>query len=454
MAYRCAFCGVVVTLRDAAKIGGDYRVLGADQRGLGPVVIAAIDVSASMDYGSLTAVQASLLGTLADLAQNAPSTAFGLVAFATGVSIFGDAGVVAAELDEHASLADEEAIRRWTAACGVRPAPVARSLDGHRRGIAALAAEGRTALGPGLIVASELAAGGAGRVVLLTDGCANHGVGSLDGPSTQGRGFYAALAEKLQSRSVVVDVVGVAGEGHLELKTLSALPDITGGELYYVDKSEVSEAFHALRDVRYVAHNARVKLVVPPGVRVRSISGVSPGVEPRAGEELPLGGVAQGREMFVELEPEPGVHLPSRIVVQVELRYRDDAWGQRVEVRQVVLEPRAVPEAGADYDPGPVTMMEVQKAGEQALLKAFDAARDRLVSVREKLQKLGPSDRSEAWLTRIRNELQIVERELAKNGRAGNADASSAASYAMSKRRSVHVSMKDAPLRPRSLDDK
>lgn len=83
--------------------------------------------------------------------------------------------------------------------------------------VKALQTEGSTALGPGLLLAVQLAGRVPGsRVVLCTDGCANHGLGKLNMTSVQsspdqGPAFYQQLGEKAKQLSVTVNVISFQG---------------------------------------------------------------------------------------------------------------------------------------------------------------------------------------------------------------------------------------------------
>ena len=85
--------------------------------------------------------------------------------------------------------------------------------------VKALQTEGSTALGPGLLLAVQLAGRVPGsRVVLCTDGCANHGLGKLNmnmigvqSSPDQGPAFYQQLGEKAKQLSVTVNVISFQG---------------------------------------------------------------------------------------------------------------------------------------------------------------------------------------------------------------------------------------------------
>ena len=84
--------------------------------------------------------------------------------------------------------------------------------------VKALQTEGSTALGPGLLLAVQLAGCVPGsRVVLCTDGCANHGLGKLNMTTVQsqspdqGPAFYQQLGDKAKQLSVTANVISFQG---------------------------------------------------------------------------------------------------------------------------------------------------------------------------------------------------------------------------------------------------
>lgn len=436
-AWTCEFCGSLVQVGTGASAGTDYRLPGAQKHGLGPAVVAAIDVSGSMAQGSLEAVKASLLNTLADLSVNAPETAFALVAFESGVHLYDASGRLRSSLKESSVLASEDAVRDWALKSGIALEPIRDVHHAARTAIESLEPLGSTALGPGVVAATALieGRGGEGRLVLLTDGQANEGVGSLSGPSTRGKSFYASIAERLEEKGIVVDVVAVAGAGTLEVKTLAAMPELTGGELFYVDRSEVGGAFQSLGDVRYVARHAKLRFVLPRGVVAHAVSGLTPGTTTDGGLEFPLGSIPVGREVFLAISPSVDLEA-DRVPVQVQLRYSVEG-SEQLSVRQAFLPvATSAAEIEADYDPGPATMMEVQRGGEDAYLYDFEKAKKRLLAIKERLGSMKERPRAAPYLAKLDDELKLIDEELAKKRSDSYYDSSTYASYSMQKRRS------------------
>lgn len=74
-------------------------------------------------------------------------------------------------------------------------------------------AKGQTALGPALVSAIEVASKGSkgSVVVLCTDGLANIGVGSMEGPDEAKYQFYDEVAMKAKEKNVSVNIVTIKG---------------------------------------------------------------------------------------------------------------------------------------------------------------------------------------------------------------------------------------------------
>lgn len=438
--FACAFCKSVVVL-GASPAPAPARPQRSG--GLGPVVAGVIDVSGSMARGSLEAVKQSLTTTLADLEANAPETRFSLVTFASSVRLHGfeESRPVVHELSDKHLLASEESIRRWARETGPRPIDIRPSARAWRAVIDALDASGGTALGPALVAASVIVGDGAARIVLLTDGCANAGIGSLQGPSTAGRAFYRDLAASLSAAGTVVDLVAIAGEGSVEIGTLKVLPEVTGGELYYVDRAEVAGAFGEIGKAKVVARKARIALHLPEGLRATEISGVGLGTKLERGGELPIGSITEAREIFFSIEPVEGRSFgDAPIPIQVRLRYVDEQGNERTDAASASLVPTG--DAGAiraGYDRGPYCMMEVQRGGEDALERGLEVAEARLVALREKLASTQEGSASDPYEARVGHELANVQAKLKDRARVAYGDVSSASAYALAKARSTRL---------------
>jgi Ca-activated chloride channel family protein len=149
------------------------------------------------------------------------------------------------------------------------------AADGARRRwreqVAAIAADGGTAMSAGLDLALETAgarrpAGRAARLLLLSDGQANEGDYTPEG--------LADRARRAATAGISVSTLGV-GEDFNEL-LMTALADVGRGNYYYLPSAEqiagvLASELSASRET--VAEELAVTLLPAPGVRVREVAG-------------------------------------------------------------------------------------------------------------------------------------------------------------------------------------
>jgi len=215
----------------------------------------------------LQAVQAAITTQLASLKADHPTRRAALVSFNNEVCVVGDGTA------EPRTLAgdrlDNEANMLAAGAEAPLPGPVAETADGLAKKIFALEEGGATALGPAMASAVGLASRKAGsRIVLCTDGLANVGLGALevtaadeaaaaagalddDGEAmtaqdvarARARTFYESLGRAAAAAGVVVDVIGIEGDG-CDLEMLgTTLAEATGGSTEKVNPMELRKNF-------------------------------------------------------------------------------------------------------------------------------------------------------------------------------------------------------------------
>ena len=100
------------------------------------------------------------------------------------------------------------------------PRPIRESHRQLTGRVNRLANGAQTALGPGLLLSVRLAGRVPGsRVVLLTDGCANVGLGRVDEqkPGLEGSAFYPFVGNLAKELGVVVNIVSFTGISRLLL---------------------------------------------------------------------------------------------------------------------------------------------------------------------------------------------------------------------------------------------
>lgn len=123
--------------------------------------------------------------------------------------------------------------------------------------------EGATALGPGLVFSIGFSGKKSGsQIILCTDGCANVGMGSMNGYSIKNNdNFYDILAEDAKERGVTVNVISMEGTD-CKLSMLGRVADKTNGSLEIVNPLNLGEQFKSILKNRIVATNVKAKLIV------------------------------------------------------------------------------------------------------------------------------------------------------------------------------------------------
>src|SRR4030042_5818018 len=119
-----------------------------------------------------------------------------------------------------------------------------------------------TALGPAVVVCSTLAKKLAvkdAKVVLLTDGLANVGVGRIENqPQGKAKEFYTHIGKEFKARGTIVEVMGVRAENggnSVALDVVGVMTEITGGEMVFIESSEIAKFVSGASRKRFVARN-------------------------------------------------------------------------------------------------------------------------------------------------------------------------------------------------------
>ncbi|MGQ9723474.1 MAG: vWA domain-containing protein [Candidatus Jordarchaeum sp.] len=244
--FKCVFCGTVniVDPKDLpTHLVDDVDFIIEEAMDIkttrpeltGENIVAVIDISGSMSGGKLEAVNRSLSETIKDLKVNAPSSNFGLIAFESSVYLIDSNGKNVLAIGGDDIYSQQKIAERFSHA-KYSFEPIKKNADKWLKAISKLESMDMTALGPGLLGGyTLLKMRNGGRLLLLTDGLANMGFGSLESSSTTGKVFYKELAGSCNFGNIIVDVVGVREEGaesRLALKTLGDLALETGGDIY------------------------------------------------------------------------------------------------------------------------------------------------------------------------------------------------------------------------------
>ena len=257
LTFTCSYCGVlnVVNPADLARypnviindidfiiqepveIGTTHISKGGSQN----QIVAIIDISGSMAKGKLEAVKNSLIDTIKDLRVNSPSTDFLLITFESNVYLYELDGtrLMMPEKNCH----DRDKIIAWFKKYQDHFRPIKNSAESWIKVIQQLKPMDYTALGPALLGGISVIGNSTNsRIILLTDGLANRGLGKLEGVSTSGKAFYDETARICKKQGIIVEVVGVSNteSSNMALQILGKLAVETG---YWIQWERVGDEF-------------------------------------------------------------------------------------------------------------------------------------------------------------------------------------------------------------------
>ena len=399
--------------------------------------LALIDVSGSMSGANLAAVKRSLNTSIDSLAANAPETMFGLIEFESTV-ISRNLETGEAITLPHDSFASLDAILESTKKLldKIKLVNVGKNKDSLKGHIQALRDQGGTALGPAAAMAYVIAKHrDVGRIVLLTDGLANEGIGALEGYQvTPASKYYEDLGKMFLDIGAAVDVVGIASGRGMELKTLGLLPEATGGQMYFVTPNELDRSLSELAGASMLGRDVEVRLVTPPGVTIKDASGVSRAVVETLKKEShsKIGVVGEDHELYFEIAPEKEIK-ESEIPIQIQVSYTDEAGARRVRAVTTNLKvSKKEDEIMATLDPTVGATFVTQKAGEESFGGDREKGRKRIASFRAAVKKkAGAAPKSvQAMLERADRALDSEEKEIQRQELMMEAAPSSAPSGA------------------------
>ncbi len=460
--FVCPFCGTLNVIEGEIFVAGDdtdFTIKPPPDTTTDTVSVGGrsflglIDVSGSMAGANLAAVKRSLNTSIDSLAANAPDTMFGLIEFESSVIArnLENGNPIELPRDSFASLKDiMESTKKLLDT--VKLVGVGKNSDRLKKHVQALRDQGGTALGPAVGMAYVIAKHrNVGRVVLLTDGLANEGIGALEGYQvTPASTYYEDLGKMFMELGTAVDVVGIASGAGMELQTLGLLPEATGGQMYYVTPNELDRSLAELAGASLLGRDVEVRLITPPGVTVKDASGVSRAVvdQLKKTSESKIGAVGENHELYFEIEPETEIK-ESEVPIQVQVTYTDEAGARRIRSLTTKLHvTKNEDELMKTLDPTVGATFVTQKAGEESFRGDREKGRKRIASYRKALKtKAGAAPASvQAMLDKTDNVLNNEEEEITRQEEmlerapsaapSGAADEAFTGSLAQSKRSS------------------
>ena len=430
--FVCAFCGTLNVIEGDIVVAGDDTDFvvkpppdpetTTEEIAIGgKSFLGLIDVSGSMAGANLAAVKRSLTTSIDSLAANAPETMFGLIEFESSVVArnLETGSPVELPRDSFASLND---IMNSTKNLldDIKLIGVGKNKDKLKKHVQALRDQGGTALGPAVGMAYIIAKHrNVGRVVLLTDGLANEGIGALEGYQvTPASKYYEDVGKMFMELGTAVDVVGIASGAGMELQTLGLLPEATGGQMYYVTPNELDRSLSELAGASLLGRDVEVRLITPPGVKVKDASGVSRAVvdQLKKSSESKIGVVGEDHELYFEVEPDKEIKEPE-VPIQVQVTYTDEEGARRVRAVTTKLKvSEKEEEIMKTLDPTVGATFVTQKAGEESFRGDREGGRKRIASFRKalKTKAKGAPKGVQAMLDKTDNVLNMEEEEIVR----------------------------------------
>ncbi|MGY5873331.1 MAG: VWA domain-containing protein [Candidatus Thorarchaeota archaeon] len=429
--FVCPFCGTLNIIEGEIVVAGDdtdfvieppkdTTETGTDVISTGgKSFLALIDVSGSMSGANLAAVKRSLNTSIDSLAANAPETMFGLIEFESSVLSRNLETGEAIHLPQD-SFASLDKIMESTKKLldKIKLVNVGKNTDKLKGHVQALRDQGGTALGPAAAMAYVIAKHrNVGRIVLLTDGLANEGIGALEGYQvTPANQYYENLGKMFLEVGAAVDVVGISSGAGMELKTLGLLPEATGGQMYFVTPNELDKSLSELAGASMLGRDVEVRLITPPGITIKDASGVSRSVVDtlKKKSESKIGVVGEDHELYFEVVPNREIK-ESEVPIQVQVSYTDEVGARRVRSLTTKLKvSKNEDEIMATMDPTVGATFVTQKAGEESFSGDREKGRKRIASFRSAMKsKAGAAPKAvQTMLEKADKALDMEDKEI------------------------------------------
>ena len=401
----------------------------------GDLYISVIDISGSMSGAKIEAVKKSLVQTLKDFKINSPTTKYILIAFESSVYYnlrnnkepINFSGDLLFSVEEMKSTLNKYIKKEEFLGS------IGEFADGWIKKVESLRSMDMTALGPALYFAiiSFESFNSSGRITLLTDGLANQGIGNLSGTSAGAERFYEGMANLCNQFKIIVDVVGVSAPGdnnEMGLQTLGKLTDSTGGTLYLISSEEMETIFTALRQTRYIGKDVKVRIIVPPSISIKNVTGAFSSKGVLGGSEINLGAITADRELFLELDAKKELKEEQEIPIQLQVEYLDKEGRKRMRViNDRVRVTKDANEFKSEYNQKLNVMMNIQSAGSGYYAGKADDSKKRLTKLknvmRDEMMALKSSNltfaeveftESLSYLDDELEEIEIEEKEVAQ----------------------------------------
>ncbi len=339
----------------------------------GELLIAAIDISGSMAGGKIEAVRQALIQNLRDIKMNSPKTTFVLLTFESNLTLYlrpdstlkiPDGDIMHSE--ELLNDKIEDFLKKG------RTIAVGEIGDKWVDIVQRLTSMDMTALGPAAVVCLALAKklpAKEAKIVILSDGLANIGVGRIENqPQGKAKEFYSHLGKDFKARGAVVEVMGVRDENggnNVALDVVGVMTEITGGEMVFMESSEIAKFVSGASRKRFVARNTVIRVYTPPEIEIDGITGtfVEGDIPKAPGKPISLGSLSDDREIYLKFKSK-GSAKAKKVPIQIQMEYQDEENRKCVRVIKQEVSAADTATFTKQFDPTLVSNMVLQEANE------------------------------------------------------------------------------------------
>ncbi len=347
-----------------------------------PLQVAVIDVSGSMAGGKLEAVKHALVQNIHQLTADFPTTKFILIPFSSDVLVYPTPQDQIVIKDGPQFFKEAKMEQEITKIVEKYPfQPIENVYEGWTNIVKKMTDRSMTALGPALfmgvqtIIASQKsqAKKAGGKVILLTDGLANVGLGSVENNLNVDKkesGFYISVAKRCLENNIIVDMVGVREQGggnSVALDVIGKVTDYTGGQMLFITADQVESAFGSFHHTNYIARNVVMRVYSPKFLVLEEIQGaevLQSLADVQNGEPINMGAFYPDREIYLKFQQQKTT-LPAgtKVPIQIQLEYLDAQGNRKMRInRQEIEIAEDADHFKKGYSPKIATAFELSKA--------------------------------------------------------------------------------------------